>query len=39
MSVEFIFRLIGMVVLSVLGAYLGIYLGELTGGPRIYMRW
>jgi uncharacterized protein YacL len=33
MSVEFIFRLIGMVVLSVLGAYWGIYLGELTGGP------
>ena len=33
MSVEFIFRLIGMVILSVVGAYWGIYLGELTGGP------
>ena len=33
MSVEFIFRLVGMVVLSVLGAYWGIYLGEVTGGP------
>jgi uncharacterized protein YacL len=33
MSVEFIFRLIGMVVLSVIGAYWGIYLGQLTGGP------
>jgi uncharacterized protein YacL len=34
MSVEFIFRLIGMVVLSVVGAYWGIYLGKLTGGPQ-----
>jgi len=31
MSVEFIFRLIGMVVFGVLGTYLGIMLGNATG--------
>ncbi|MGE5124492.1 MAG: PIN/TRAM domain-containing protein, partial [Acidobacteriaceae bacterium] len=31
MSVEFIFRLIGMVVFAILGAYLGIYIGRSTG--------
>ncbi len=30
MSVEFIFRLIGMVVFAILGAYLGIYIGNNT---------
>jgi uncharacterized protein YacL len=34
MSVEFIFRLIGMVVLAIVGAYWGIYLGRLTSGPQ-----
>jgi uncharacterized protein YacL len=33
MSIEFIFRLVGMVILSIVGAYWGIYLGDLTGGP------
>jgi uncharacterized protein YacL len=33
MSVEFIFRLIGMVVFAALGVYLGAYLGQLSGGP------
>jgi uncharacterized protein YacL len=31
MSVEFIFRIIGMIVFGILGAYLGIYLGNITG--------
>lgn len=31
MSIEFAFRLIGMVVFSILGVYLGIYLAEETG--------
>lgn len=30
MSIEFIFRLIGMVVFGILGAYLGIYIGNVT---------
>jgi uncharacterized protein YacL len=30
MSIEFIFRLIGMVVFAVLGVYFGLYLGEAT---------
>jgi uncharacterized protein YacL len=30
MSVEFIFRMIGMVVFAVLGAYFGIYIGKAT---------
>lgn len=30
MSIEFIFRLIGMVVFGILGAYLGIYIGNAT---------
>lgn len=34
MSVEFIFRIIGMVLLAILGAYLGTYLSEMTGGPQ-----
>jgi len=34
MSVEFIFRIIGMVVFSLVGAYWGVYLGEATGGPQ-----
>jgi len=34
MSMEFIFRLVGMVAFSVLGVYLGVYLADLTGGPR-----
>lgn len=34
MSIEFIFRIIGMIVFSVLGAYWGAYLGELTGSPQ-----
>jgi uncharacterized protein YacL len=33
MSIEFFFRLAGMVILAVLGAYLGTYLGDLIGGP------
>jgi len=36
-SIEFIFRLIGMVVFSVLGVFLGLQLGELIGGtPELY---
>jgi len=36
MSVEFIFRLIGMVVFAILGAYFGSYLGTSTGqSPEI----
>jgi uncharacterized protein YacL len=31
MSIEFIFRIIGMIVFGVLGAYLGIYIGNSTG--------
>src|SRR4030043_296129 len=31
MSVEFIFRIVGMLVFGVLGAYLGIYIGNSTG--------
>jgi uncharacterized protein YacL len=34
MSVEFILRIIGMVVLFSLGVYWGIYLGEVTGGQK-----
>ncbi|MCI0519723.1 MAG: PIN domain nuclease [Chloroflexi bacterium] len=34
MSVEFILRLVGMVVFGVLGVYGGITLGDLTGGPK-----
>jgi uncharacterized protein YacL len=37
MSIEFIFRLIGMIVLAVVGVYWGIYLGRMTGGiPELY---
>ncbi len=32
MSVEFIFRLIGMVVFAIIGVYWGAYLGRITGG-------
>ena len=36
MSVEFIFRLIGMVVFAIAGAYLGVYIGNSTGqSPEI----
>jgi uncharacterized protein YacL len=31
MSIEFIFRIIGMIVFGILGAYLGIYVGNITG--------
>jgi len=31
MSIEFIFRIVGMLVFGVLGAYLGIYIGNSTG--------
>ena len=31
MSVEFFFRIIGMVVFAILGAYLGNYIANLTG--------
>lgn len=31
MSIEFIFRIIGMIVFGILGAYLGIYVGSITG--------
>ncbi len=34
MSVEFIFRLIGMIVLGILGAYWGVYLASATGAPK-----
>jgi len=34
MSIEFIFRLIGMVVFAVLGVYWGISLGKLTSGAQ-----
>ena len=33
MSVEFILRLIGMVVFSILGIYFGVYLSQISGGP------
>jgi uncharacterized protein YacL len=33
MSVEFIFRLVGMVVFAIMGAYAGIYLAALLKGP------
>jgi uncharacterized protein YacL len=33
MSVEFIFRLIGMVVFAIAGAYFGSYLGSVVGQP------
>lgn len=33
MSIEFIFRLIGMIVLSIVGVYWGISLGRLAGAP------
>ncbi len=37
MSLEFILRIVGMVVLFILGAYWGAYLGELMGGqPDLY---
>lgn len=32
MSLEFIIRIVGMVIFFALGAYLGIYLADLTGG-------
>jgi uncharacterized protein YacL len=35
MSIEFIFRLIGMVVFGVLGAYLGTYIGTTTGQSAV----
>ncbi len=34
MSIEFIFRIIGMIVFSILGAYWGAYLGELLDAPQ-----
>ncbi len=34
MSIEFFFRLVGMVVFAILGVYFGIYLGEQTGAAR-----
>jgi len=34
MSVEFIFRLFGMIIFSVLGAYSGVYLAKITQAPR-----
>ncbi len=34
MSIEFIFRLIGMVVFAILGAYLGVYIGNTTDNPQ-----
>jgi uncharacterized protein YacL len=34
MSIEFLFRLIGMIVLSVVGVYWGANLGRLTGGSQ-----
>lgn len=34
MSIEFIFRLIGMVVLFVTGIYAGAYLGAISDGPK-----
>lgn len=33
MSIEFFFRLAGMIILAILGVYLGTYLGDLIGGP------
>lgn len=33
MSVEFFFRLIGMIAFSILGVYFGIYLGQITDQP------
>jgi uncharacterized protein YacL len=33
MSIDFVFRIIGMVVFSFVGAYLGVYLGEVTNSP------
>ena len=32
MSVEFIFRLVGMIVFAIIGAYFGVYLAAVTGG-------
>ena len=32
-SIEFIFRIIGMIVLGILGVYLGIELGGMAGAP------
>jgi uncharacterized protein YacL len=32
MSVEFIFRLIGMVAFAIMGVYMGAYLGNISGG-------
>lgn len=34
MSVEFIFRIIGMVVFAILGLYMGARMGELAGGSK-----
>jgi len=34
MSIEFIFRIIGMIVFSILGAYWGAYLGDLLDAPQ-----
>ena len=37
MSYEFIFRLVGMVVLAVAGLFLGVYLSDLAGAsPYLY---
>lgn len=33
MSVEFILRLIGMVLFAILGVFLGVYLGRISDGP------
>ena len=33
MSVEFIFRLVGMLVFAVMGGYFGVYLAAVLGGP------
>lgn len=34
MSIEFFFRIIGMVVLFIMGVWLGARLGDLAGGPK-----
>lgn len=33
MSVEFIFRLVGMVVFAIMGAYFGVYVAAISNGP------
>ena len=35
MSIDFIFRLIGMVVFAILGVYWGTHLGRLAVGPAV----